>query len=71
MSKSVRVMIAALFAVAAVASCVRNPDSMRPETQASPVTSAEPETVMPREYYGRTEFEIPGSDGQVVDYSNG
>jgi len=26
---------------------------------------------VPRDYYGRTEFEIPGGDGQVLDYSNG
>ena len=71
MSKSVRVMIAALFAVGAVASCVGNPDSVKPQDQASPVTSIEPEIVVLREYYGRTEFEIPGGDGQVVDYSNG
>jgi len=70
-SKSVSVVIAALFAVAATASCVRNPDSVRPETQASTVTSVEGETVVPREYYGRTEFEIPGGDGQIVDYTFG
>lgn len=71
MSKSLRVVIVALVAVAATASCVRNPDSVRPETQASAVTSTGPEIVVPRDYYGRTEFEIPGGDGQVLDYSNG
>lgn len=71
MSKSVRVMIAALFAVAAAASCVGNPDSVKPQDQASAVTSVEPESVVPREYYGRTEFEIPGGDGTVLDYTNG
>jgi hypothetical protein len=64
-------MIAALFAVAAVASCVGNPDSVKPQDRASAVTSVEPESVVPRDYYGRTELEIPGGDGQVVDYSNG
>jgi hypothetical protein len=71
MSVSVRVAIAALFAVGALASCVRSPDSVRPETQASGVTSTEPELVVPQEYYGRTEFEIPGGDGQVIDYTFG
>lgn len=71
MSKSVRAVIAALLAVGALASCVRNPDSVRPETHTSAVTSTGPEIVVPRDYYGRTEFEIPGGDGQVVDYANG
>lgn len=71
MSESIRIVIAALVVLAATAACVRNPDSVRPEAQASAVTSTEPEIVVPREYYGRTEFEIPGGDGQVLDYSNG
>jgi hypothetical protein len=71
MSESIRAVIAALVVLAAAASCVRNPDSVRPETQASAVTSAGAEIAVPREYYGRTEFEIPGGDGQVLDFSNG
>lgn len=71
MSASIRVLIAVLFALGALASCVRNPDSVRPEPQASAVTSTEPETIVPHEYYGRTEFEIPGGDGQVLDYTFG
>jgi len=70
MAASIRVLIAALFALGALSSCVRNPDSAAAQAQA--VTGAEPEIVVPRgEYYGRTELEIPGGDGQVVDYANG
>ncbi|TAK86368.1 MAG: hypothetical protein EPO20_06855 [Betaproteobacteria bacterium] len=70
MSVSVRVLIAAL-AVGALASCVRTPESVRPEGPASAVTGTEPETVVPQGYYGRTELEIPGGDGQVIDYTFG
>ena len=71
MSASVRVLIV-LLAAGALASCVRNPDSVSTEGQASTATGIEPETVvMPRDYFGRTEFEIPGGDGQVVDYTFG
>lgn len=70
MSVSVRVLIAAV-AVGALASCVRGPESVRPEGQASAVTSTEPEAVVPQQYYGRTEFEIPGGDGQVIDFTFG
>jgi uncharacterized lipoprotein len=70
MSAPVRVLIAAL-AVGALAACVRNPESVRPEGQASAVTSSEPEAAVPQGYYGRTEFEIPGGDGQVIDYTFG
>ena len=70
MSVSVRVLVAA-FALGALASCVRSPDSVRPEPQASAVTNAEPQTVVPQDYYGRTEFEIPGGDGQVIDFTFG
>ena len=71
MLASVRVLIAALFAIGALASCVRSPDSVRPETQTSAVTSTEPETAVPQGYYGRTEFVIPVGDGQVLDYTFG
>lgn len=71
MSKSVRAMVAALFAVGAVASCIGNPASVKHPDRASPVMSIDPGIVVPREYYGRTEFDISGGDGQVVDYSNG
>jgi starvation-inducible outer membrane lipoprotein len=50
----------------ALSACVGNPD----DTQTAVVSTAnasEP-TALPREYYGRTEFEIPGGDGQVLDY---
>ena len=73
MTKPVCVAIAAFFTVVAAASCT--PDSVKSQGQANVATSAatsvEPETYVPREYYGRTEFEIPGGDGQVVDFANG
>lgn len=70
MSASVRVLVV-LLAAGALASCVRSPDSVSPEGQAG-AASVEPETVVvPRDYFGRTEFEIPGGDGQVVDYTFG
>ncbi len=69
MSVSSRLIIAAL-AIGALAACVRNPESVRPEVQPTMVSS-EPQTVVPSEYYGRTEFEIPGGDGQVIDYTFG
>ena len=71
MSGPVRLVVVALLAAGALASCVRSPDSVRPEPKASAVTSTEPATVVPAEYYGRTEFQIPGGDGQVVDYTFG
>jgi hypothetical protein len=70
MSASVRVLIAAL-AIGALVSCVRSPDSVRPESQAAAVSVTEPGAAGPQEYYGRTEFEIPGGDALVFDHTFG
>jgi hypothetical protein len=67
MSTIVRASAAVLLvSLAAVSGCSRNPDSTLTPAIAS--SSEHPEPAAPREYYGRTEFEIAGGDGQVVDH---
>ena len=57
---------ALLFSLAALFGCIGNPDSALTPAPASAPESREPAAA--RENYGRTEFEIAGGDGQVVDY---
>ena len=67
MSIILRTSATALFFSLALSACVGNPDGAQTPNVVSTATASEP-AVAPRENYGRTEFEIPGGDGQVVDY---
>lgn len=65
MSIILRAGAIALFV--SLAACDYNPGAQTPAVVGS-ATASEP-AAQPREYYGRTEIEIPGGDGQVEDYS--
>jgi hypothetical protein len=51
----------------AVSACIGNPDDTQSTAVVGAANASEP-TAPPRDYYGRTELEIPGGDGQVLDY---
>jgi hypothetical protein len=51
----------------ALPGCVGNPDDTQSTAVVGAANASEP-SAPPRDYYGRTEFEIPGGDGQVLDY---
>lgn len=67
MSNILRTSAIALFFSFALSACLDNRDGAQTQNVVSTATASEP-AAAPREYYGRTEFEIPGGDGQVVDY---
>lgn len=52
--------------IALVSGCIGNPDATLTPAVASASERHEPAPA--RDYYGRTEFEIAGGDGQVEDY---
>ena len=64
MSKLIRAAAAAPLALLLLAGgCGGNPESA-----ASFVPSAQAEPSLKRDYYGVTDMDIPGDDGQVVSY---
>ncbi len=66
MSIILRASAFALFSSLALSACMGNPDDTQSTAVVGTANASEPGA--PRDYYGRTEFEIPGGDGQVPDY---
>ncbi len=64
----IRSSAVAVFLSAALSACMGNADETR-ATAGVGTANASEASAQPREYYGRTEVEIPGGDGQVEDYS--
>lgn len=68
MSIVLRASAIALFSSLALSACMGDADDARASAVVGSASASEPAAPR-RDYYGRTEIEIPGGDGQVEDYS--